>query len=649
MVAAILGSCSGGGGGSDSGGSGNTGGNGANPGGPTGPSTGGSNTPATGPITLTITSGVNQGGPSGVILGKNLALTATNASGAPVAGVVVTWTVAPSNGSVASPTSTTDANGAASTTWTLSPVIAQQQVLATVPNGVAAAKFLGSVVIASLAFSQPNATAFVGDTVTISAVAKDARGIAMTDAVPLTVKTTTVATTTTTTGKIAALKNGTTYVIGTTVPLKDSVLLDVYSKLHGTVHTYDGSALPALRAYSTNGALTDSANVNADGTYSLGVHSHFNGALVTEILIDAVDKSNRKFFPSLTPISVACKGDFECIGSFPDSAQNVILVPRQYTVPRGRFAGQTLNVDLDAASDEATTVQPSFLFATGMDNTTYPVNGVPTDRKQFNTSETFWVSDSFPIKVALHRSQSNQPILTAAADSIALWTSLNEIQNALGYSIWIPVNDNAAWSVPATGFADPRVQNKTFLVIVNDTMAGASVSGGGGTAPLLDNLGTRSPTILGLVDFHLTGWRGTKVDHWEDAAEMPQEQAVFLRYESIFSNPAVVTHEAMHAMGVGHGCHWTSTQSYCGQFAAQDGKLRFEDAAYLSMAMDVYKAAWKYHAFLALPSALFGSRAIMQGLPPIPEDWLISDPNLSGGAVAGDIIPRTIPGIKPRP
>jgi hypothetical protein len=180
-------------------------------------------------------------------------------------------------------------------------------------------------------------------------------------------------------------------------------------------------------------------------------------------------------------------------------------------------------------------------------------------------------------------------------------------------------------------------------------MAGASISGGGGTAPLLDNLGTRSPTILGLVDFHLTGWRGTKVDHWEDAAEMPQEQAVFVRYESVFTNAPVMTHESMHTLGVGHGCHWVSTQSYCGQYAAQDGKLRFEDAAYTLLMMDVYKAAWKYHAFLAMPSALFGSRAIMQGLPPIPEDWSIPDPNTGGSGVAGDILQARRPLIKPRP
>jgi hypothetical protein len=644
-LVAAMGSCSGGGGGDSGGGSTNTG--------PTGPSTPTTpTTPAVVPLTITITSVVSQGAAAGVILGLPPAVKVTNSSGTPMPGIVVTWSVAPSNGTVSSPTSTTDANGAATTNWSLSPVIAQQHVVASVPNGTATVSFTGTVLVTSVAFSAPNATAFVGDSITLTAVAKDTRGTTMTDAVPLSVKSTTIAATATN-GRIAALKNGATYVIGSvTGPagiLKDSVLLDVYTKLHGTVHTYDGSVMPAMRAYSTNGALTDSVNVNADGTYSLGVHSHFTTGFNTEILIDAVDKSNRKFFPSLTPISITCKSDQECIGSYLDSAQNVILLPRQYTVTRGRFAGQTLTVDLDAGNDEATTVQPSFLFASGLDNTTYPVNGVPTDRKQFSNSEYFWMADSFPINVAMHRSQSNQPFTNAAADSVFLWTALNEIQTALGYNIWVPVNDNPAWSIPYTGFADPRVPNKTYLIVLNDTLAPAAIAGGGGTAPLLDNLGLRSPSILGVVDFHVTGWRGTKVDHWSDAVEMPQEQSVFIRYESLMSNPALLTHESMHTMAVGHGCHWVSTQSYCGQFAAQDGKLRFEDAAYTLLMMDIYKAAWKYRAPLAMPSALFGSRAIMQGLPPIPEDWTIADPNTGGSTVQGDILQARRPLIKPRP
>jgi hypothetical protein len=640
VLACIVGSCSGGGGG-------NSGGNSATN--PTGPST--PTSPTTGPLTLAITGGTNQGGPAGVQLGIALGVKVTNSSGAAASGVVVTWLTQASNGTVSSATSTTDANGAATNNWTLSPVIAQQHVTASVPSGVATVTFNGQVLITSVAFSAPNATAFVGDTFTLSAAAKDNRGTPMTDAVPLTVKTTTVASALAN-GKVAALKNGQSYVIATAGTFKDSTLLDVYNKLHGTVHTYDGSALPSMRAYSTNGAITDSVNVNADGTYSLGVHSHFTTGFNTEILIDAVDKSNRKFFPSLTPISITCKGDFTCIGSYLDSAQNVILVPRQYTVPRGRFAGQTLTVDLDAGFDEATTVQPSFLFATGMDNTSYPVNGVPTDRKTFNTSEKFWVSDSFPIAVAMHRGQSDQPFTNAVTDSTNLWIALNEVQTALGYSIWYPVNDNPAWSIPYTGFADPRVPNKTYLLVINDTLGPANVSGGGAAAPLLDNLGTRSPTILGLVDFQVTGWRGTKVDHWEDAVEMPQIQSVFVRYESIMSNPMVMTHETMHTMSVGHGCHWLSTQSYCSQYTAQDGKLRFEDAAYTLLSMDIYKAAWKYRAPLAMPSALFGLRAMMEGLPPIPEDWTIADPTLGGGSpLNGDIMqPRRNPqGVLKKP
>jgi len=61
----------------------------------------------------------------------------------------------------------------------------------------------------------------------------------------------------------------------------------------------------------------------------------------------------------------------------------------------------------------------------------------------------------------------------------------------------------------------------------------------------------------------------------------------------------VLIHEAMHTLGAGHGCAWTSTQSYCG-LAPADTLPSFEDAAYLLLAMEVKAAAWKHRALHGL-------------------------------------------------
>src|SRR5471032_1860308 len=88
----------------------------------------------------------------------------------------------------------------------------------------------------------------------------------------------------------------------------------------------------------------------------------------------------------------------------------------------------------------------------------------------------------------------------------------------------------------------------------------------------------------------------------------------------------VLVHEAMHALGVGPGCSWTSTQSYCGLDPA-DTLPSFQDAAYLLLAMEVKSAAWKHRALHSLTAGLFGQRAIMMKTDPIPAPWTLPDPS----------------------
>src|SRR4051812_5894045 len=65
------------------------------------------------------TSGDAQTGTLSSTLASPLVVTVKSAAGAPVSGVVVTWTVATGNGALSAATSTTDASGHASVRWTL--------------------------------------------------------------------------------------------------------------------------------------------------------------------------------------------------------------------------------------------------------------------------------------------------------------------------------------------------------------------------------------------------------------------------------------------------------------------------------------------------------------------------------------------------
>jgi hypothetical protein len=68
-------------------------------------------------------------------LAEPLSVRVTDGAGNPVAGVTVTWSVTAGGGSVAPGSSATDANGVASTSWTLGAGAGEQTVTATIPTG----------------------------------------------------------------------------------------------------------------------------------------------------------------------------------------------------------------------------------------------------------------------------------------------------------------------------------------------------------------------------------------------------------------------------------------------------------------------------------------------------------------------------------
>ncbi|MGH7619721.1 MAG: Ig-like domain-containing protein [Gemmatimonadaceae bacterium] len=77
----------------------------------------------------------NQTGVVGAPLAQPVGVIVTDQNAQPLANATVTWTVIGSGGSVASPSSTTDATGSATVVWTLGPVVGADSLTAAIGTG----------------------------------------------------------------------------------------------------------------------------------------------------------------------------------------------------------------------------------------------------------------------------------------------------------------------------------------------------------------------------------------------------------------------------------------------------------------------------------------------------------------------------------
>jgi hypothetical protein len=474
---------------------------------------------------------------------------------------------------------------------------------------------------------------YIGDTLTSYVTVKDTKGTVLTGPMRVVVRDESIARDAGT-GALVGAGDGSSYVVIVTGPLntpKDSVRVEFFRELHGSVWAYDDSPLPALRAYSTNGTQTDSADVNASGRFSLKLSTHAAG-WVTEVGIDAVDRGNRRFLPALVPVAVDCvHAGVNCAGSDITADVSFILVPRQYTVKRGLYAGRTLDVDLNAAMVTSMRTGPSYLSTSGVFQAPLSAQGnAPRLQNLFSASEFAWLADSLPIGVALHRGCCSTRAIVPD-DSVQLWRALNMVQTTLGMPIWYPINDRADYNADALTTKTP---NRVLLFQYDSSLKGA-VTGGGAT-------GTIAPLATSIMnqDFVVAGWRGGTADHLSMSDYLSQRSVI--GYNPTASSGSmsvnVLVHEAMHTLGAGHGCQWASTQSYCG--FSTDSLPSFEDAAYLLLAMDVKAAAWRHRALHSLSAALFGQRAFMLRLAPIPEPWTLPEPTSTGGPDKSSVPPR---------
>jgi len=143
---------------------------------------GGGGDGSTTPATITIVSGNGQTGEVGTQLPAALTVRVIDSTGRAVGGVIVDWAVTAGGGTVNPTSSSTDGAGNASTRWTLGTAAGSNRATATVA-GLAPVTFdataLSGNAAASVTVTSPTSTPDEGDTVQLTAIARDQSGNAL--------------------------------------------------------------------------------------------------------------------------------------------------------------------------------------------------------------------------------------------------------------------------------------------------------------------------------------------------------------------------------------------------------------------------------------------------------------------------------------
>ena len=182
----------------------------------------------------------------------------------------------------------------------------------------------------------------------------------------------------------------------------------------------------------------------------------------------------------------------------------VVLVPRQWTITSGSYGGQTLGVDVRAA-----------LARTGDETRFWRLSRLPSRPASVAVG---WPAERLPVPVALQRSR----VRISAADSAAFWGIVRELEGDFGMSLFEPAS-------PGTGGDD------------DPSVSGVAVR----VDPSLHTAGLTFVTWSGDGDIY--------------------DATVNVRSTALLHDPRVVTHEMLHALGLGHTPSWTSVMSTASQ------------------------------------------------------------------------------------
>jgi hypothetical protein len=322
--------------------------------------------------------------------------------------------------------------------------------------------------------------------------------------------------------------------------------------LRGRVVAADGAAPAGLRAYLRWRAPGDTAlRVDSAAVDSAGTFVIALPAQLpdsVELLVDAADAERRAYHPSLARIA----------GDEAAREHGFVLAPRRWSIVSGRYAGEVVEISPHRART-AGCARCSAFWAR-----------MPGPRSP--TRYQGWPAARFPLRVAFDR-QNSVPA-GASPDSAVFWRAAARVEDALGMDVFRPVPYFR--TLPRFEGDDP---DDVVLVMINRALTTAGLT-----------------TVVG---------RGGNMEY----------AALSLERASAVLEPqgeALVAHELMHAIGVGHTCGWRSVVAEAGTCPQMRAPApTAEDVAYTQLLYRVRELQRGGDFRWGLDAAVAGERAIL--------------------------------------
>jgi hypothetical protein len=314
----------------------------------------------------------------------------------------------------------------------------------------------------------------------------------------------------------------------------------------GQVTTLDGGAAHGLELRVRAGSFADLAPIDSAGSFAFELPPSVTADSL-ELLVDMEDRGARRYHPALVRLHRR-----ELRGS-----QQVVLVPREWRIAQGRYAGTRVEISLERA------YRPTCAGCTGFFR-----EGSRLDTRAGAATVPAWPEDRFPLRVAFDRARSDAPI--TPRDSAAFWRIADEVHEVFGRALFRPVPYSA--TLPA----DEDVVDDVVLVWVVPSLRTAGRS----------TLGFyRSEVITGSVWLQRTALIGEP------------------------SGPSLVAHELLHALGFNHTCSWRSVLADTPRCPRMRSPVPTpEDVAYIEIAYAMNARTRGSTTRWAMEAALAGER-----------------------------------------
>lgn len=287
----------------------------------------------------------------------------------------------------------------------------------------------------------------------------------------------------------------------------------------GHVSTVDAGPSTGLAATVETGtgygAQDFTGPLDAGGAFQVAAPLTFAPADSVRVIIDA-SPAARRYHPTVALAAAARIGA---------SAARPMLVPRTEVFSTPNYPASSVDVSLDAAfrrvcSDDTNANCNSF----------FP--------QVWKSAVILWSDADLPIPLAFYTTASTSPI--SAADSVALWATIDKMQKDLGRTLFKPATLSSLAAPDANGYS--------------------------------------AKAVLVWVDSTLTGFAGYTNWIWDANLNMLAAKTRVTR-NSALASTGLMTHELLHALGFHHTCAWPTVMGGYG-CQEQSGATKSDAAAF---------------------------------------------------------------------